>query len=337
MRTVKAMVLLLTAASIAAVGFTALPVIPTSALAGNDAGSQQRRFVPDNLFGVSFVSNLEGWASGYYGTLLHTTDGGKSWLRRPLQFNDLVRRIKFITSQSGWLVTHRGRIMHTGDGGKNWEVQQQFKAVNLRSIDMLDSMTGWVVGHEATILHTQNGGKSWEPQSLAFQSKDPPRLNGIAAYDANSAVLVGEFGTIARTRDGGAHWEIIKSPVDVTYTSVAISGDYAIAVGLNGTMVKIPKNGSVQFLRSPAAAHLFDIALTESGHGLAVGAGGAVAIGPDELTAVPYGSGAERGLFWFGGVTVRPDNQAVSVGMNGLIAAYNPANRQFAKMTDWTH
>ncbi len=32
-----------------------------------------------DLFSVSFANENQGWASGRWGTILHTTDGGKAW------------------------------------------------------------------------------------------------------------------------------------------------------------------------------------------------------------------------------------------------------------------
>ena len=152
------------------------------------------RYVPDNLFAVSFRGANNGWAAGYYGTLLQTTDGGKSWVRRPLKSNDLIRRVRFLNDREGWAVGHRGNIFHTEDGGSNWTVQHQVPDVYLRDIAMVDSENGWAVGHKKTILRTTDGGRNWTPQTFAHTTQDPPRLNGVAAYDAMNAVAVGEFG-----------------------------------------------------------------------------------------------------------------------------------------------
>lgn len=325
--------LLLGAAGLAIAAFTASDQF---AHASEAKSAAVRRHVPDNLFGVTFVDANNGWASGYYGTLLQTTDGGKTWVRRPIPATDLVRRIQFLDVNTGWLVTHRGRIMATRDGGKTWAVQYEDATTNLRAITMLNAATGWAVGHNATVLHTTDGGKTWIVQPLNYPSADAPRLNGVAAYDSMNAVLVGEFGMVARTSNGGQSWEVFKSASEVTYTAVAINADRAVAVGLNGAILEIPKTGAPIARDNASKAHLFDVAADKGGRVLAVGAGGAVEISPTALTPRPFDPKADENLIWLGGVTFLPGGSAVAVGMSGLIAGYDPANAKFQKSQDWT-
>ncbi len=40
---------------------------------------------------------------------------------------------------------------------------------------------------------------------------------------------------------------------------------------------------------------------------------------------------------WFGGVSLLPNGQALSVGLNGLMARYDPGEQEFAAMADWSN
>lgn len=294
------------------------------------------RFVPDNLFAVSFVNGKRGWAAGYYGTVLQTTDGGASWVRRPLAANDLIRRIRFVDDRTGWAVSHRGKIFFTQDGGSNWVVQHEMPGVYLRDIFMTDRENGWVVGHGKTILRTTDGGRNWTPQTFAHKTQDPPRLNGIAAYDAMNAVAVGEFGLILKTSDGGATWTQITSPAATTYSAVAVAANHAVAIGLGGVLTYLPRgSGAAKLIQAPAPLHLLDVALDKAGNGFVVGAGSAYRIEGELVHPVNIDVPQGSDLVWLAGVALTPDRAALAVGSGGLITKYDPATQSFKQTTDW--
>ena len=44
--------------------------------------AQQKKLLKQDLFSVSFPNEQQGWASGRWGTVLHTEDGGQSWVHQ---------------------------------------------------------------------------------------------------------------------------------------------------------------------------------------------------------------------------------------------------------------
>jgi photosystem II stability/assembly factor-like uncharacterized protein len=151
-----------------------------------------------------------------------------------------------------------------------------------------------------------------------------------------NAVAVGEFGTLIRTRDGGATWSQIPSPAQTTYTAVAAAGDHAIAVGLTGYIVYIPRDGAPRVIPTSAPLHVLDIALDQAGNGFAVGAGCAYRISGDTVTPVKIDAPQGADQVWFGGVALLPNGRAITVGLNGLMARYDPGKQEFAAMADWS-
>jgi len=205
------------------------------ASAAEEEGESFHRFWPDNLFAVDFVSEQAGFIAGQAGTILRTTDGGKSWDALYVGENQLIRRVSFISDQEGWAVGHRGSIFHTTDAGNSWEIQFEAPGIYLRDINFVDRNHGWVVGHDATILHTSDGGASWQAQQMrGFTGRDLPRFHGVYARDENTAVIVGEFGTVVHTEDGGELWTITPEVAETTWLAVAEAGDFIYMVGLDG-------------------------------------------------------------------------------------------------------
>lgn len=293
------------------------------------------RFIPDDQFGVDFIDQQNGWVTGYYGSLLRTGDGGSSWGVSSIGRPDLIRRVDFVDAKTGWAVGHRGEIFHTIDGGDTWTVQHSEPGTYLRDVSFVDSQNGWVVGHNQTILHTDNAGASWVRQEFTFEGMDPPRISGVAAYSPQEAIAVGEFGLIVATNDGGVTWTRVTSPTKGTYTAVAVAATYAIAVGIDGIAVNVPRGATdATPITTNTRLHILDIAMDGSGNGFAVGLGSAYRVGDGALTPVKLAmAGGE--LAWFGGVGLLPDGGAVAVGSRGLIATWNQAESAFVQSVTW--
>lgn len=65
------------------------------------------RFVWD----VEFVSELEGWAVGSFGSIVYSSDGGISWTEKPSPVETLLRAVTFADKKNGWAVGNDGTIL----------------------------------------------------------------------------------------------------------------------------------------------------------------------------------------------------------------------------------
>ena len=294
----------------------------------NSVSSSKSRAYPDNLFGIDFFDSMHGIVTGYYGTVLRTVDGGKSWQRSVAKIDgvqELLRRVDMVDPKKGYAVGHRGTILKTVDGGASWATLYQQPGIYLRDVSFIDESTGWVVGHEATILFTQDGGSSWKKETLeGYEGRDMPRLNGVVAVDDLKALLVGEFGVVAE-RDKSGAWNLIGTGTGDTYTALAVNKNGFVVVGLDGKLIKIEEVGEeesdrVTHLESGTTMHLFDIDINDSGKGYIVGLTSLLALNELTVTPVEADPGLAIKYTWFGGVVVLDDGQAWTVGRLGLIA-----------------
>ena len=299
-----------------------------------------KRFVPDNLFAVDFVSADTGWVAGYYGTVLRTVNGGRTWDHYSLPYSDLVRRVDFLDEKTGWAVTSRGKIIRTDDGGVTWRVSYEEPGVYLRDIHFVGPEEGWAIGHEATILHTVDGGASWKLQQLVdYEGRDLPRLNGIASLNEDHLFIVGEFGVVAETIDGGDRWSVISPKgLNVTFTDVAATSTGGLAVGLGGGVAIIEANAGDDVVEQAAggpaqaksslvrpheaqvSAHLLAIDVDPSGNGVVVGQGAIFEVNPEgDLSPLPLPDAAPA-YSWYGGIIRRPNTEEyIVVGGGGAI------------------
>ena len=80
--------------------------------------------VHDDILTLSFPTENDGWASGRWGTILHTTDGGATWRKQDSGTRYTLVAIHFPDTQNGWAVGVKGTIVHTSDAGRTWKKQQ---------------------------------------------------------------------------------------------------------------------------------------------------------------------------------------------------------------------
>ena len=64
-----------------------------------------------------------GWAVGFGGTIVHTSDGGATWAAQTSGTTNEFFSVEFTDASNGWAVGDNGTIVHTSDGGATWSGQ----------------------------------------------------------------------------------------------------------------------------------------------------------------------------------------------------------------------
>ena len=209
--------------------------------------------VTARLRGISAVSDRVAWASGSNGTVLRTTDGGKTW--KPIAVPDTAaldfRDVDAFSETTAYILSigngETSRIYKTTDGGQHWMLQLANKDPKI----FLDAMAFWseaagvafsdsVDGH-FVIFKTENGGKTWD---RIPNDKLPPALPNEGAYAA-SGTNVAIFGShvwigttasrVLHSADRGRTWAVSKTPIPTSNSA----GIFSIAFrdALHGIVV----------------------------------------------------------------------------------------------------
>ena len=190
---------------------------------------------------MAFVDAQRGWAAGWNGTILATSDGGASWVPQTSNTSEHLWSVAFADGQRGWAVGGRGTILATADGGASWEPQTSNTTEYLLSAAFVDGQRGWAVGGNGTILATTDGGASWAPQT----SNTTEYLRSVAFVDQQRGWAVGHNGTILATADGGASWAPQTSNTTEGLSSVAfVDAQRGWAVGSKGTILATADGGA---------------------------------------------------------------------------------------------
>jgi photosystem II stability/assembly factor-like uncharacterized protein len=242
------------------------------------------------LHSIFFIDQNHGWAAGSRGTLLSTTNGGKSW-QKSNPTEDVIRDIYFNDELNGWLVCERNiydlqsndepraYLMKTADGGDQWE------RVNMRGADFDARLMraiftgggrGWAFGEGGALYTTRDAGTNW----IKLQTPTRYLLLGGTFIDEDSGWLVGAGATILQTSDGGETWHRSQMPaasrIRLNATSF-VDARLGWAVGSGGSIFRTMNGGrSWQAQASEVSVDLLDVKFLNAAEGWAVGNEGMV-------------------------------------------------------------
>ena len=175
------------------------------------------------LNSVHFVNATTGWAVGYVGRILRTTDGGENWNIQSSGTGEILNSVHFTDQNTGWAVGEHGIILNTTDGGTNWNSQTISMWYNLESVYFTNNNTGWTVGSSGTILKTIDGGINWNSQISGTTNW----LTAVSFTDTVNGIVVGENGTILRTTNGGGGVSFIEEQeIDENTTDYILRQNY---------------------------------------------------------------------------------------------------------------
>jgi photosystem II stability/assembly factor-like uncharacterized protein/outer membrane protein OmpA-like peptidoglycan-associated protein len=290
-----------------------LLVSPSIVLAAGTWNAQN----PIALKSVEFSGSLVGWAVGGNGRILHTTDGGSTWLPQESGTENWLYEVTFTDALNGWAVGSQGVILHTANGGTSWAAQTSGTNEDLASVVFVDASNGWAVGGYGVVLHTDNGGTTWTPQVSGTNAW----LSGVTFTDASNGWAVGD-GAIRHTTDGGATWTIQSQPgtVEFLFSVDFFDANNGWAVGSNGVILHTSDGGEHwQAQTGISSDFLNSVVFADGLTGWCVGANGTIQYtfnGGASWTLQPVAT-----LEWLYSVTFTDEWTGWAVGDAGTIFA----------------
>jgi photosystem II stability/assembly factor-like uncharacterized protein len=214
-----------------------LPMLLVSVLSAHAQWQAQRSGTKASLRGLSVVNAQTAWASGTGGTVLRTTDGGRTWAALAVPGAESLdfRGIKAFDSETAVVMSAgqaeqgKARIYLTSNAGRSWQQVFSSSAPGM----FLDAIAFWdrwhgiaisdpVAGGFVVIL-TDDGGKSWKQVA---SENIPAALKGEGAFAASNSCLAvqgkrhGWFGTggggsarVFISSDRGRNWRVVATPM----------------------------------------------------------------------------------------------------------------------------
>jgi len=168
----------------------------------------QETGVTKSLISIDFIDENNGFAVGYWGTIIKTEDGGKNWKKVLVDNskNFFLTDIYFIDNERGFIIGEFARLMATIDGGKSWkQMLGEDLDFMMNGIDFYDGQYGWAVGEFGTVYHSTDSGKTWA--KIDVEGAEEYTLFGVKVIDKDRVVITGVDGMVLTTGDGGKSWE----------------------------------------------------------------------------------------------------------------------------------
>ncbi|MGQ0766001.1 MAG: WD40/YVTN/BNR-like repeat-containing protein [Gemmatimonadota bacterium] len=194
-----------------------------------------------DLTHVFFVNADVGWVAGKSGTILRTTDAGKTWEAQlggdPADRSAPVRELHFLDERRGWAVQGEGvtpyKTLHTRDG-ESWE-EIGTAPHGAANIVFTSPQTGFLTGNPSMsvsgsdiLYRTTDGGRTWKPvwtcsarvsmgglnQNIGCvfgQIRFPSPLVGYVMA-SRGCIACGSPPLIGKTTDGGDTWTMSVGP-----------------------------------------------------------------------------------------------------------------------------
>ena len=205
------------------------------------------------------LSESDIWAAGYDASLLHSSDGGRTWESVSSGFEGPYIEflaVHFTDELHGWVVgrgyqqrefdSYIAFAAKTADGGKSW-TQVEIPKVRFEDIQAADSLIsslnavhfdnpaeGWLFGgliggDEGVILRTTDGGSSFQQVDIGLVSN----IIDFARMDDATFLAAGARGTLLRSTDNGEQWQQVQSEtsIGVQLNCITAHGTAAFAVG----------------------------------------------------------------------------------------------------------
>lgn len=276
---------------IAALALVVFPLLAYAYLSTGPTGDrtwfwQNQTPQGNSLRAMSWADASNGWAVGTPGTVLRTSDGGRTWaVQDPGTTRDLTG-VSFTSATRGWIVGLTGTVRTTSDGGTTWTAQTSGTTTNLRAVSFATSNIGVAVGDTgtttSTIRYTADGGATWR----AASTTSTVGLTDVEMVSATTGWAVGGAGQILRTLDGGATWTVRPSPTTAGLSAISFApgGTVGYLVGNavlpNWTIYRTTNSGAtwtaVSGLGATGAINLFGVDVLDSNNAVTVGANGQI-------------------------------------------------------------
>jgi photosystem II stability/assembly factor-like uncharacterized protein len=201
---------------------------------------RQAKSVPTSvtLTSVHFADAKRGWAVGHDTFIMHTSDGGETWVK---QFgggesdNALLSVFFKEGGEQGWAVGAFNYTVETKDGGKTWVERKTLMPPPATPPAPVAEPAEGTIDPTAPKKTVPGAGPD-DPYAAA--TGDENHLNHMfAGPDASTIFLAAEAGAIYRSLDGGVTWEkILTGYAGSFWGGLTATDGTSYVVGMRGNV-----------------------------------------------------------------------------------------------------
>ncbi len=223
-----------------------------------------------DLYAVTCVGNMKGWAAGANGTIAHTEDGGQSWSKQASHTTANLRGVRFADAMRGVLVGDAGALARTEDGGATWSTAASVTTANLTGVAATSTGTFFVSSAGGVVLSSVDGGKTFAPTAIPGAMD----LSTIGSNATGDLVIAGDSAGHLFTSTDGAHSFRLEATAMGAVGAVSVAGEWggesawgsgtAIAVGDHGVVMRRAPDGMWAIVPTSTTANLHAALITST-------------------------------------------------------------------------
>lgn len=195
--------------------------------------------VQSDLTALHFIDAQRGWAVGHEGVILHTRDGGETWVK---QFDGRMAATmlpphyqqKVDAGDTAFQPLLEELKLNTGNGPT-----LPFLGVHFESAEV-----GYAVGSFGMIIATEDGGKTWMPWLEHIDNPNYLNLNEIRAI-GGTLYIAGERGTVYRLDRARRHFVAVPTTYRGSFFGLIGNEAYVLAYGLAGNIYRSGDAGQI--------------------------------------------------------------------------------------------
>ncbi len=253
--------------------FIAIFLLAAASLYSQSGWVQQNTGTTNHILSLYFPNAETGFACGWYGTTLKTTNGGTNWVNAGAPVFDYQSAF-FVDVNTGWFVGHNGAIVKTTNSGSTWSTQNSGTSVYLMLTFFVNANTGYIAGYSGKILKTTNGGTNWVSQVSGVTEN----LLSVKFTDANTGYITGNNGVAIKTTNGGSSWTRIIYGVSNNLNKMSFpNANTGWIPGTNGLINKTTDGGASWISQGNGTTTYFiSASFPNTNTGYISGAGGVV-------------------------------------------------------------
>ena len=272
--------------------------------------------VQNNLNSLFFANEKFAVAVGDSGTIITSSDNGKSWVSR-----NLNRTIPL----SDVYLFQNGKTLIVGDssslllGMNNLDTLQSMpleKGYKYFKIKFIDNNNGFITGNKGLILKSTNGGINWNKVSTNTNEI----IFDFTFFDSKKGFAVGWDGIILSTTNSGNSWNKVETSLTDNYLkSIDVrENGYGLIVGGNGTILRTSNYGnSWEKVETKLTSGFQKVKYLSEDHAIIIGNLGTILVSKD------------KGENWslvdsqissnMNGLSINPLGQIFLVGVKGMM------------------
>jgi photosystem II stability/assembly factor-like uncharacterized protein len=200
-----------------------------------------------SLSAVAF-DGATGYATGDFGTVMKSTDGGQTWSGLPSGTTANLSLVQELDPNTV-IVGGGCALRESTDGGTTFtpmpiNPSDTVCGSDLAAISFLSATTGYVLLQSGQVLYTTNGGATVTAKTRVPLASGTARGTGLTFISPTTGFATSTYGAIEETTDGGNSWTEVSSTVQELNGIEFVSPQTAYAFGAGNTLLTSTNGGT---------------------------------------------------------------------------------------------